>query len=417
MAKVLLYTLVFPPDSVSTSLLFGDIVKELKKLGHDITVLTTTPHYNKEQEALTLQPMHKKWAGLIYKSDYFGIPVYHVSMSSKGSSISSRLLNYTRFHIISSITGLIITRRYDIILTPSPPLTIGFNAWLLGLKRNVPFIYNVQEIYPDVAIKLGVLCNSRVIRAIECLERFIYNRARVLVVISDSFHFRLLTKGAPAEKLSVIPNFVDTEFIKPGSKNNAFAHIYGLHNQFVVLYAGNIGLTQSFETIIAAAGNLRHLPNLRFLIIGNGTRQAWLKKELEKQRLSNITLLPYQPHRIVPQIYSSSNICLVPLKRDTALDTFPSKIYTIMAAGRPAIVSADNDSELTSIVKRAYCGLVVPPENIGALINSITYAYHHQDKLYKMGNNGRNYVVTHHTRQAIGLQYHKLINKIVLSRA
>jgi len=184
-----------------------------------------------------------------------------------------------------------------------------------------------------------------------------------------------------------------------------------------VLYAGNIGLTQSFDTIIAAAEKLRHLPNLRFLIVGNGTRQAWLKKELEKQRLSNIILLPYQPHRIVPQIYSSSDLCLVPLKRDTALDTFPSKIYTIMAAGRPAIVSADNDSELTSVVKRAGCGLVAPPEDIGALINAIAYAYHHRDELYKMGKSGRNYVVTHHNRQAIGLQYHKLITKIVLSRA
>lgn len=416
MAKLLLLTLVFPPDSVSTSMLLGDLAKELKKLGNDITVLTTTPHYNQEPEALARQPLCKRGLGLLYRSTYFGIPVYHVSIPVKGSRVGSRLIDYARFHIISTIVGIFVSSRYDLMLVPSPPLTIGLSAWLLGLIKRVPFIYNVQEIYPDIAIKLGVLCNWRLIRLMEWLERFIYNHASVVVVISNWFRRRLLFKGVPDEKICVIPNFVDTDFIKPAAKNSSFARIYGLQNQFVVLYAGNIGLTQSFETIIAAADKLANLPNLQFLIVGNGTRQSWLKKELAQKQLSNIRLLSYQPHSIVPQIYASSDVCLVPLKKGTAQGTFPSKIYSIMAAGRPAIISADNDSELTAVVKQAGCGLLTPPDDTNDLVKAIEYVYSHQIDLQRMGQKGREYVLKYHSRQAIGHQYHKLISEMLSPR-
>ncbi len=412
MARILLLTLVFAPDGVSTSVLMTELAQELQARGHDVTVLTTTPHYNIEPEARAKQPLRRHWGSLLYRSECGSIPVYHAAIPAKGSRVGARLLDYARFHAISTLAGFIATGGYDLILAPSPPLTIGLSAWLLGLARGVPFIYNVQEIYPDVAVRLGVLQNQRVIRALELVERFIYRRARVVTVISEWFRRRLIAKGVPAEKLHLIPNFVDTDFMQPGPRQNEFATAHDLNDSFVVSYAGNIGLTQGFETILSAAQRLRHLPKLRFLLVGDGARRAWLEEQLHALGLNHVLLLPYQPRSVVPQIYASSDLCLVPLKRGTAQETFPSKIYTIMAAGRAVLASADSDSELSWVVGEAGCGWTVSPDNSDRLAAAIEHAYQQREVLGRLGRNGRNYVVAHHSRQAVAAQYDELILKV-----
>lgn len=416
MAKVLLLTLVFAPDGVSTAVLMTELAQELQQAGHEVTVLTTTPHYNVEPEARARQPLTPHWGRWLYRSELDGIRVYHAAIPVKGDRVGARLLDYLRFHAISTLAGLFAVGRYDLLLVPSPPLTIGVSAWLLGLLRRVPFLYNVQEIYPDVAVSLGVLRNRTVIRAFEVLERWIYGRARAITVISEWFRRRLLAKGVPAAKLTVIPNFVDTDFVQPQPRcaraTNAFARRHDLVDNFVVLYAGNIGLTQGFETILAAAQRLAHLPDLRFVIVGDGTRRAWLAEQLTAQALPNVCLLPYQARSVVPQIYAAADLCLVPLKRGTAQETFPSKIYTIMAAGRPVIAAADPDSELAWVVDHAGCGWAVPPDDATALADAIATAYAEQATLPAKGQNGRAYVEANHSRQAVARRYDELIRQI-----
>lgn len=413
MARILLLTLVFSPDGVSTAVLMTELAQDLQALGHRVTVLTTTPHYNVEPEARAEQPLKRRWGGLLYESTCRDIPVYHAAMPRKDSRVEGRLLDYIRFHAISTLAGLTVAGGYDVILAPSPPLTIGLSAWFLGLARRAPFVYNVQEIYPDLAVSLGLLRNRLLIRSMEWLERFVYARARAVVVISEWFLRRLLAKGVPADNLIVIPNFVDTEFLDLGKRENDFATAYELAGQFVVLYAGNLGLAQSLETLIAASQRLTHLPDLRFLIVGDGARRAWLEAQIAQRKLANVTLLPYQPRSVVPQIYASSDVCLVPLKKGTAQETLPSKIYTIMAAARPVLVSADPDSELTWIVKEADCGWSVPPDDAEALASVTADAYHHRAELHRKGKNGRDFVLARHSRRAVVQQYHHLIQRIV----
>ncbi len=416
MSRILLLTLVFAPDGVSTAVLMTELALELKALGHEVTVLTTTPHYNEEPEARARQPLTKRWGGLLYESEIGGIKVLHASIPVKGWRVGARILDYLRFHAISTAAGLLAVGPFDVIIAPSPPLTIGLSAWLLRLLRGAPFIYNVQEIYPDVAVSLGMLTNRTAIRFFEGLETFVYARARVITVISEWFRRRLLAKGVPAAKLRVIPNFVDTSFIEPGPKQNDFARQHCLDDKFVVQYAGNIGLTQGFETVLQAARLLADLPDLRFLIVGDGTRREWLENELRQDPLPGVVLLPYQPRSVVPQIYAASDVCLVPLKSGTAQETFPSKIYTIMAAARPVIASADHDSELAWVVDAAQCGWAVPPDDAQQMAAAVRQAYAQRAELPAQGENGRRYVIAHHSRAAVAAQYDALIREVTRAR-
>ena len=420
MAKVLLLTLVFAPDGVSTAVLMTELAQELQTLGHNVTVLTTTPHYNVEPEARARQPLQPYWGRWLQRSQIDGITVYHASIPVKGDRVGARLLDYLRFHAISTAAGLFAVGKFDVMLVPSPPLTIGISAWLLRLLQGAPFVYNVQEIYPDVAVSLGLLKNRHAIHLFEAMERFIYARSRHVTVISEWFRRRLLAKGVMADKMSVIPNFVDTDFIAPSANDsrghNEFALAHQLTDKFVVLYAGNIGLTQGMETILAAAQQLTHLPDLRFVIVGDGTRRAWLAEQLAANPLPNLVLLPYQPRSTVPQMYAAGDLCLVPLKRGTAQETFPSKIYTIMGAGRAVVAAADADSELAWVVQQSGCGWAVPPDDACALAQTIEQAYHSRQELDQMGAQGRAYVVEHHSRRAVAERYDQLIRAVVDGR-
>lgn len=414
--KILLISLVFAPDGVSTAMLLTELAVQLHKLGHDLVVVTTTPHYNQDGDALNAQPLSSRWGSFLMQSDCQGIPVYHARVRPKGTRVLSRLFDYINFHIIGTLAGLRLGGKYEIVLAPSPPLTVGLSAMILAWARRAPFIYNVQEIYPDLAVELGVLKNRLLIRILERLERFIYARAKVVVVISEKFRQRILAKGVPERKLAVIPNFVDGQEVQPGQRHNAFSRQQGLDDIFVVQYAGNIGLTQDLETIIAAAQLLQNIPEIYFFIVGDGARREWLVQQIKELKLKNIRWLPYQPRNIMPLLYASSDICLVPLRPNMARDTFPSKIYTIMAAGRPALVAADPDSELAALVAKTNCGVAVPPGDPSALADTIRSLYSRQNELQEMGKRGREFVVQYHSPQAVARQYHDLIMSVAQNR-
>jgi colanic acid biosynthesis glycosyl transferase WcaI len=410
--KTLLLSLVFAPDSVSTAILLTELSQQLKNIGNDFTVITTTPHYNYDPEILEMQPLTPLWGKFLFKSECKGIPVYHIRVHAKGKRVITRLFDYLFFHIVSVFVGVRLKEKYDVILASSPPLTIGLCAILLAVLRRVPFVYNVQEIFPDILVGMGSLKNRFLIYILEKMEKFIYARAKVVTVISEKFRQRLLDKGVPASKLCVIPNFVDIDFFQPGERHNAFSLEHQLDDRFVVLYAGNIGLTQDFETIIAAAELVQDNPEICFLIVGDGARREWLEEQIDQQALKNVRYLPYQPHSVVPQLYASSDVCLVPLRRNTAFDTFPSKIYTIMAAGRPVIASADKNSELTWVVEQTKCGIAIPPSDPHALGATVKKVFEAPEGLLGMGKIGREYVVAHHSPEIVAQQYHELLKSM-----
>jgi colanic acid biosynthesis glycosyl transferase WcaI len=417
MARILLLTLVFRPDNVSTAQIMGDLALDLQSRGHQVEVITTIPHYNRDKEADARQPIRSWLGGAIRRSDYNGIPVYHVFIPQKGGNKLLRMVGWMGFHLGSLLLGSVLSFKPEIILAPSPPLTIGIVAWFLGKLRRCPWVYNVQEIYPDIAINLGELRNPSLIRFFQRLERFVYGSAAGLAVISEGMVERILAKGVPREKVHLIPNFVDlTEFV-PGEKRNPFSIEHGLEDQLVVLYAGNMGKPQGLDVLIDAAAHLVDTPAIRFVLMGTGSERSALEERARKLKLSNVLFLGQQPYSSMGAVHATASICFVSQAPRTASDGIPSKVFRILGSGRPILASTSPDSDLARIVRGAEAGLVVPPGDPLAIADVLRSALLRQQEWAAMGLRGREFVKLNFSRPLIAERYHQLLSLLATSNS
>lgn len=403
--RILLLTLYFKPDIAANAVIMAELAEELTKLGHHLTVVTSMPHYNDNR-------IWPDYRGKLYvresSNNDLDVRRVYLYVPRRKESLLGRLLNYATFNALSGIVGA-LAERYDVVLTSSPPLTNGVAAFLLSRLRGVPYVYNVQDIYPDVAIRLGVLTNPRVIAFFKAIERFVYKKAAAVSVVSEGFRRSLLSKSVRPQKIKVIPNFMDTEFVRPLPRHNGFSSEQGLDDKFVILFAGNIGFSQGLGTVLKTAAKLRNLEDMLFLVVGNGVAKPRLMKYAQELGLENVRFLPFQPHKVIPNMYASSDVCLVPLRRGFTAESMPSKVYTITAAGRPLIASVDRNSDIHHFLEEANCGLWVEPEEPEALAEAIRTLYAHPALRQRLGRNGREHVVQHYTRQAVAQQYHELL--------
>ena len=391
----------------------GELAVDLQAKGHKVAVLTTAPHFNRDPEAELRQPIRNHWGPVLRKSDFHGIPVYHTFMPRKGKSILLRLLGWTGVHLISAVAGMTTVPRPSVIIAPSPPLTIGVFAWILGKFHGAPYIYNVQEIYPDIAVRLGALRNKRLIGLLERLERFVYRKGEKIAVIAPRMRQRLLDKGVPSDKVEVVPNFVDIGDLSPLPKDNEFSRRHGIQEKFVVGYAGNMGPAQGLEGFIDSAGLLRDGTGIHFMMMGDGILRESLRKRVEKLGLDNFTFLSYQPYSTMPQIYAASDICLVPQTAQTGCDAIPSKVYRIMACARPVLAITEPESDLAHLIRDTGCGVTISPEGSSDLADVICKAYRDQARWKEMGRAGRAHVVEHYSRPAVTNRYHDLIQRVI----
>ncbi len=411
MARVLLLTLVFPPDNVSTAHLMGDVAEDLVAAGHTVTVITTTPHYNPDAAASREQPLRPYWGPLLQRSDYRGVPVYHTLMPRKGRSSVLRVLAWSVFHGLSVIAGMGVAGRVDVILAPSPPLTMGLAAWALGRLKRAPFVYSVLELHPDIAISLGLVRNRVLIRALYALERFVYRRAAHLTVIAEAMRQRLLTKGVPAQKVSLVPNFVDTSAHLLTPRPNAFSRTHDLDGDFVVSYAGNVGPAQGLEALLDAAAHLRDSPSIRIVIVGGGILWESFARRIEAEHLDNVLLLPHQSFEVVPEIYGASDVCVVSQSATTTSDAVPSKVYRIMGASLPILAITAPGSDLATLIHESGCGACVAAGDPGAIAAVIREAASQPDRWRAKGALGRAHVEQFYSRQVVTAQYRHLIQQ------
>lgn len=400
----------FAPDVAPTGSVMTRIVGELAELGHSIEVITSLPWYRHHAvepafEGKLMRHEDIRW-GRITRLHPFPAP--------HKRALIHRAAAFAGFSAMGAAVGA-RGHRVDGVLAVSPPLTLGLTGWAIARARRASFVFNIQDVYPDVAVDLGVLKEGPLLSATRRLERFCYDRADAISVLSEELQGNVGAKTARPDKVRVIPNFVDTAAISPTERENAYRREFGLEDKVVVMYAGNVGLSQSLDMVMEAAGALAHEDELVFVINGQGAA----RQELERKArgLANVRFVDMQPADRLGEVLAAADIHLVPLRRGLARSSVPSKTYSILAAARPLIASVDRGSEVARLVQRAEAGVAVPPEDAEALTKAIRRLVEAPAERARMGESGRRFVEGWASPAAIAKAYADLFEELSAKRA
>lgn len=398
--KLVVLTPHFAPDSAPTGAVVTRIVEELAARGHTIQVLTSLPWYSGHS-------VEEGYGGkLVRREDtpWGEVVRIHPFPTEDKRDILRRAAGFAGFSALAAVLG---SRGgpVDGVLAVSPPLTLGFDGWAIARARKARFVFNIQDVYPDVAIELGVLKNKSVIAAARRLERFCYERADTVTVLSDDLKANLAGKVADPDKIEVIPNFVDTEAIRPVEKENAYRRDHGLVGRRVVMYAGNLGFSQPVELLIDAAASLEK-DDVAFVINGGGARKDEL--EAKARGLRNVHFVGTQPVERLPEVLGAADIQTVFLKKGLGSSSVPSKTYSILAAGRPLIASVDLGSEVARVAERSRGGIAVAPEDAEELTKAIRRLLENPSEMAAMGRAGRTFIEEWASPAAIAEAYERL---------
>lgn len=412
--KILIHSIVFSPDGVSTAYLYNDIALKLKAVGYEVAVLTTTPHYNVVESELKKQPLTKRCFGLYYESDFCGIRVKHI-YQKKYKSTPLRLLGFLYWHILSFLLG-ICEKRIDIILSPSPPLTIGLINILIGKLKRAKVIYNVQEIYPDILMNENGLKYKPIISFLKWMEKFVYNHSDAITTIDEIFYSTIAPRIKNKSNLHIIPNFVDTHIYKqiPDNEMAIDTTLFPNTENIKLMYAGNIGIAQDWQPLIALAEELRNEP-FDFFVIGEGAMRDFVEKEIKDRQLKNIHLIPYQPRELMPQLLAYSDLQFIFMSKQMERQGFPSKVYTIMACEKPILVSSGNDTPIINFLREKNCAYLITESEEKAKVSQMAYILRKTTKqeLKNIGKKGLSHILANYSKEVVTLKYAQLIDKLL----
>jgi colanic acid biosynthesis glycosyl transferase WcaI len=327
-------------------------------------------------------------------------------------SLIDRLLLEVTF-VLTSFVHALKGKRPDVILLTSPPLPVSVPAALLGWIHRTPVVLNLQDILPDAAVHVGLLKNPKLIRIFEVLEKFAYRTATKISVIADGFVDNLLNKGVPKDKIEQISNWVDVDFIRPLPKeNNEFRATHQLSDKFVVLYSGNIALTQGLETVISAAVHLLHIPEIAIVIVGEENALERLRQYRDTCKATNVILLPFQPRAKLPEMLAAADIGLVVQKSNVISFNMPSKIPLLLASGRAIVASVPATGTAARAIQQSGSGIIIPPEDPAALAATIEELYYNPDKVKQLGEKSRHYAMENYSFEQALDRYEKLFAAI-----
>jgi colanic acid biosynthesis glycosyl transferase WcaI len=406
--RVLLFIIQFPPDVNSTGLLMAQVGEELISRGHDVSVVTTFPHYEHFR-------IWDEYRGRLFQRDrhrHMDVLRLWVYASGTKQRMLNRLASYVSFNVLATMAGLLSRPSYDVILCTNGSFFTGVTAYITGRVKHVPFVYNVQDLYPETPVAAGQLTSPRAIAMLERIERFMYRKADAVSVITPSFRENIVAKGIPPAKLHIIPNFVDTAFIRPLPKANAFAQAQGLAEKFVVMHAGNLGYVYDLDTMLDAAARVRGVPDVLFLIVGDGVARPGLQRKAEQLGLDNVRFLPFQPIEDLPCLRASADVQVSLYRHGSARYSMPSKVYEIMASGRPLLASADRESDVWNLINSTKCGACVEPQDAECLAEAVLTLYRDPALRERMGAAGREHAEQHYSRQRVGAQYEALLRRV-----
>jgi colanic acid biosynthesis glycosyl transferase WcaI len=410
MKKKFLVVLVphFAPDTAPTGEVISTLVEEFVAMGQRVHVVTALPWYRNH----CVEP---GWTGRLIRREttsWGSIIRVHPFAGKDKKNLLRRAVGFLLFSVLAGMCALCaggLLKRPQAVISMSPPLTLGLTGWLAARLRRAPCIFNIQDVFPDAAITTGAITNKKVIAVARWLERVSYHRSDAVVVLSKDLQKNVLAKIAPRHqsKVHVIPNFVDAERIVPMGRMTNYRSELGIASETVVMYAGNVGFSQSLTMIIDAA---KAMKDVAFVINGDGAARAELVRAA--QDVPNVYFSDYQPRERVSEVLASGDIHVVLLKTGLGAVSVPSKTYSILAAARPVVAAIDSDTEVTRILATSGAGTVVAPDNSQLFISALQAMCGDLDASRQMGQAGRQWVQSHVSPAVVARSYLDLCNSL-----
>ncbi len=333
-----------------------------------------------------------------YKSEKDDIPILRCyTVPTLHRSYLWRVISFFSFMLTSTWTALRVGK-VDIVIGTSPPIFQAFSTWMVALMKRCPFLLEIRDLWPAFAIDIGILKNRVLIALSRYLERFLYSRAKHIIVNSPAYRDYLLEMGLHEDKVSVVPNGVDVSMFNPDFTGDDVRKQYGLEGKFIVTYAGALGLANDIDTILHAAKRLQDCPEIHFVLAGDGKESARLKSLASQLELRNVTFTDNVPKKDIPDILAASDVCLATLKDIPMFrTTYPNKVFDYMAAGRPTLLAIDG--VIRDVIESAHGGVFVKPGDPEELASKILELSSNPSLVEEMGRLARSYAEKHFDRQ------------------
>lgn len=404
--KVTFLTAYFSPEITPVTHLFADLAADLARQGAEVTVVANTATRGLDEAArFAFRDRRDEWTD--------GVRILRVgAKGAEGRGLARRALHF----LVNSCAIFFAARRLpaDVYLINSMPPYLGFVGGLLA--KRAPTVYILQDIFPDSVLAMGKLrAGGMLERAFRAMERTTYRRNTHFITISEDMRRTLLAKGVAAERLSVIPNWIDASHAAPVPRadNPVFDRFSLDRDAFTVCYAGTLGILQDIRTLLDAAAILKQeQPDIRFLLFGGGALTDETAARIAADALDNTRLLPLLPVHEAHLAYSAGDIAIVTLKKGVTGIAMPSKTWSALAAARPVVCTADAGSAWEQLLAASGAACIAEPEDARALADAILSLYRQRGSLAQMGEAGRAYVQAHLSRGAATRAYHAILQQV-----
>ena len=408
--RILIYSYNYYPEPIGIAPLMTEMAEGLVKRGHEVRVVTAMPNYPERR-------IYEGYRNKLYLTeDRNGVTIQRSYVWVRGPKpgLVDRVLLDTSF-MATSIVQAFKGWKPDVIFATVPPILVSLPVTFYAWVRHCPVILNIQDIVSEAAVRVKLVrSDGMIIKTAQAVETYTYKMANRISVIAEGFTEKLIEQGIPRDKMVYIPNWVDTNFIRPLPKeNNAFRLKYNLQDKFVVLYSGNIALTQGLETVIKAATLVQDQPEIAFVIAGEADALGELQQVCDQYQAHNVLLIPLEPREKLPEMLSGANVGLVVQKKDVTAFNLPSKIPVLLASGCAIIASVPDAGTAKQAILKSGGGVVVSPEEPEALKNVILDLYQHPEKVQYLGQQGRKYAEEYFNIEQALNQYEALFTGVI----
>jgi glycosyltransferase involved in cell wall biosynthesis len=370
----------FHPDLSGAAQMLTQLAEDLDARGQEVTVITSRAAYTGGEISLPKDSMHK------------GIRIIRVPSTNLGrGGARARLVDYASFYVAAFWAALRLKGQDALVVLSDPPLLSAL-AVIVGAVRNVRTYCWMQDVYPEIAVRAGMLRNGFIASALGSIARWSLQRIFGLVVLGRCMEQHLLSDGLASQKMTRISNWADGMQIQSVHRaDNEFLERHGLKGRFIVMYSGNLGAVHEFTTIIEMIRRTQSYLDVYFCFVGDGPQKRYLVETAQQEDWQRVLFLPYEVKERLRFSLSAADVHLVSLKSEMVGLSVPSKVYGIMAAGRPVVFIGPEQSEAAIVIREAGCGCVIKPGDVNGAVAALLNLYHHRQDVERQGDAARKY--------------------------